>query len=213
MWCMVDYNTKMEKLLKELQALLQPIGDQPEPTPTPTLAPGPSTVPIPNPSLDVVTPPADRLDPTLQEAIPEINKVDIASLKSWATEGPETMTTPITRSWGMNLSGNLSTPRSVSQEVLRRTEERTKRRAEESISKFGSSEEEEEENDPISLSSNEEEYQGSDTPSDPVDEPETPPFHINRPTTRSTPGRPTARPKRKAVYKKSTGDTRKRRRG
>ena len=92
-------------------------------------------------------------------------------------------------------------------------EEWTKRRAEESVSESRSSEEEEEE-DLISLSSDEEEYQGSETPSqsDLVDEPETPPFQINRPTTRSTPGGPIARPKRKVIHKQSIGDTRKRRR-
>ena len=97
--------------------------------------------------------------------------------------------------------------------VLAFLKERTKRRAEELISKSGSSEEEEEEEDPISFSSDEEEYQGLDTVSDPIDELETPPFHINRPTTRSMPGGPTTCPKRKAVCKKLVGDTRKRRRG
>ena len=89
--------------------------------------------------------------------------------------------------------------------MQRRKEERTKRKAEESISESGSLEEEEEE-DPISLDSDDEEYQGSETPSqsDPIDEPETPPFKINRPTTRSTPKKPTARPKRKAARKEET---------
>ena len=73
MQCMVDYNTKMEKLLKELRTLLQPSRIQPEPASTSTLAPGPSTIPIPNPSPNVVTPPANRPDLLLQEAIPEIN--------------------------------------------------------------------------------------------------------------------------------------------
>ena len=82
MRCMVDYSTKMEKLLKELCALVQPTGVQLEPASTSTPALGPSTVPIPNPSLDVVTPHADRPDPMLQKAIPEINTKDIASLKT-----------------------------------------------------------------------------------------------------------------------------------
>ena len=210
MRCMVDYNTKMKKLLKELCALLQPTEVQLEPTQTPAL--GPNTNPFPNSSPDVVTLPADRSDPTLQKAIPEINTEDIASLKMWAVGGPETMTTPTTGSQGTNLLGNLSTLGSVSQEALRRTEERTKRRVEELVSKFRSSEEEEKE-DPISLSSDEEEYQGSDTPSSPVDELETLPFHINRPTTRLTPKGPIAHPKHKVIRKRSIGDTRKRRRG
>ena len=212
MLCMVDYSTKMEKLLKELRALLQPIGVQPEPASTSTPTPGPSTVPIPNLSPDVITPPAHRPDPLLQEAIPEINTEDIASLKTWAVEGLETLTTPITGNRGTNFPGNLSTPGSVSQEALRRTEEQTKRRAKESISESGSSEEKEEEEDPISLTSDEEEYQGSDTPSDMVDKPKTPPFHINRPTTRLMPRGPTTHPKRKAVRKNPIGETRMRRR-
>ena len=73
---------------------------------------------------------------------------------------------------------------------------------EESVSESGSSKEEEED-EPISLDSDKEEYQGSETPSqsDPVDELETPLFEINRPTTRSTPKEPAARPKRKAARK------------
>ena len=78
MRCMVDYSTKMEKPLKELRALLQPTGVQPEPTSISTPALEPSTIPIPNPSPNVVTPLADRPDPLLQEAIPEINMEDIA---------------------------------------------------------------------------------------------------------------------------------------
>ena len=120
-------------------------------------------------------------------------------MKTWVARGPENLTTPTTGSRGTNFPGNLSTPGLVSQEALRRTEERIKRRAEESISESGSLEQEEEEEDPISLSSDEEEYQGSDIPTDLVDEPETPPFHINQPTTPSTPRGPTAHPKRKAV--------------
>ena len=124
------------------------------------------------------------------------------------------MTTPTTGNQGTNLPSNLSTPVSASQEARRRTEE-WKRRVEEPVSESGSSEEEEEE-DPISLSFHEEEYQGSETPfqSDPVDQLETPPFQINRPTTYSTLERPIARFKRKATRKQSTGagsDTRKRR--
>ena len=179
MRCMVDYSTKMEKLLKELRALLQPTGVQPKPASTSTPTPGPSTIPIPNPSPNIVTPPIDRPDPLLQEAIPKINMEDIASLRSWAAEGPENLTILTTGSRGTNIPGNLSILRSVSQKALRRAEEQTKRKAEESVSESGSLKEEEEEEDPISLSSDEEEYQGLGTPSDPVDELETPPFHIN----------------------------------
>ena len=46
---------------------------------------------------------------------------------------------------------------------------------EDSVSESRSSEEEEEKDEPIFLSSDKE-YQGSETPSDPVDKPETPPF-------------------------------------
>ena len=79
-------------------------------------------------------------------------------------------------------------------------------------------EEEEEEEDPISLSSDEEEYQGSESPSqsDLVDEPETPPFKINQPTTHSMSKRPTTQFKCKATCKQLTGvgsDMRKRHRG
>ena len=95
--------------------------------------------------------------------------------------------------------------------MQRRKEEQTKRKAEESISKFGSSEEEEEE--PISLDSDDDEYQGSETPSqsDLVDEPEMPPFKINCPATWSTPAKPTTRPKRKVARKQATGNGSKKR--
>ena len=179
MRCMVDYSTKMENLLKELHALLQPTRVQSEPASSSTLAPRPSTVPIPIPSPCFVTPLVDRLDPLLQEAIPQIKTEDIASLRTWRAGGPENLTTPTTESQGTHIPGNLSTPRSVSQEVLRRAEERTKGRAKDLVNESGSSEEKEED-DPISLSSDEEEYQESETPFDLVDEPETPPFQMNR---------------------------------
>ena len=97
-------------------------------------------------------------------------------------------------------------------------EERTKRRAEETTSKSGSSLKEEEDEDSVTLSSNEEEYEGTETPSqsDPVDKPELLPFEIHWPTIHSMPGRPTARPKRKATRKKPEGPSsgaRKKRRG
>ena len=106
---------------------------------------------------------------------------------------------------GTNNPVDLSTPRTVSQEHQRRQEERTKRKAEDSVSESGSSEEEEEES-PVSLDSDDEEYQGSDTPSDPG-ESETPSFQINRPTTRSMPKKKSSRPKRKAVQKQEKGSS------
>ena len=63
MRCMVDYGLKLEKTLKELRALLHPIGAQPEPVGTPGA--GPSTVPAPTPSPEFVTPPATQPDPLL----------------------------------------------------------------------------------------------------------------------------------------------------
>ena len=203
----------MEKTLKELRRILHSTGSQPEPEATPSV--GPSTVPPPTPSPDFVTPLVTQPDPLLQEAIPEINTEDIASLRSWAEAGPENFTTPTT-GIGTNIPGNLSMPGTVSQELQRRKEERTKRKAEESISESGSSEEEEED-EPISFDSDDEEYQGSETPSqsNPVDEPETPSFKINRPTTWSTPKKSSARPKCKAARKQETGSrskTKKRRR-
>ena len=98
-------------------------------------------------------------------------------------------------------------PRFVGQEARKRAKEPTKRRAEEVVSEFGSSSEDEEEEDPITLSSNEEEYEGSETPShsDPIDDSKPPPFEIRQPTIRSLPRRPTARPKRKATPNKPEG--------
>ena len=154
MRCMVDYSRKIEKTLKEPRALLQPTKSQPEPASTP--APGPSTVLAPTPSPGFITPPVSQPDPLLQEAILEINTEDIASLRTWEERGLGNLTTPTTET-GTNIPGSLSRPGTVSYEVQRRKEERTKRKAEESISEFGSSEEEEEE-DPISLDSDKEEY-------------------------------------------------------
>ena len=199
MRCMVDYSIKLEKTLKELRALLHPTGSQPEPVAT--LGTGPSTVRVPTPSPEFVTLLVTQPDPLLQEPIPDINTEDIASLKSWAEVGPGNLTTPTTGT-GTNIPGSLSTPGIVNQELQRRREERTKKKAEESISAFRSSEEDKED-EPISLDSDDEEYQGSEIPSqsDPVDKSETPPFKINQPTTRSTPKKPSARPKRKAAWK------------
>ena len=211
MWCMVDYDLKMEKTLKELRILLHPTGTQPEPVGIPGA--GPSTIPAPTPSPEFVTPPATQPDPLLQEPIPELNTKELHSLRNWAEAGSEVLTTPTT-GIGTNNPVDLSTPGSMSQEHQRRQEELTKRKADKSDSESDSSEEEEEES-PASLDSNDEEYQGSDTPSDPG-QPETPPFQINRPTTQSMPKKKSSRSKCKAVRKQEQGSgsrTYKRRRG
>ena len=187
--CMIDYSEKMEKTLKELRTLLQPTGGRPEQAGTPGV--GPSTTPAPTASF--VTPPTTRPDPLLQEPIPILNTDEMANLQNWAKGGPEALATPTTRT-GLNLV-NLSTPRSASQEHQRREEERTKRKADKEESDSSSLEEEEE--SPISLDSVEEEYGDSDTPLDPG-RPETPPYQVNRPVTRSTPGKKSSRSKRKA---------------
>ena len=83
----------------------------------------------------------------------------MASLQNWAKAGPEALTTPTTGT-GLN-PVDLSTPGSASQEHHRRQEEHTKRKADEAESESSSSEEKEEES-PISLDSDEEEYQGSE---------------------------------------------------
>ena len=111
MRCMVDYGLKLEKTLKDLRALLHPIGAQPEPVGTPGA--GPSSVPAPTPSPEFVTSPVTQPDPLLQEPIPDINTEDLASLKSWAKAGPGNLTTPTTKTATI-IPGNLSTPRTVS---------------------------------------------------------------------------------------------------
>ena len=106
-----------------------------------------------------------------------------------------------------------STPGTTSQEHQRKEEERTKRKADESESESDSSKEEEE--SPVSLDSDDKEYQGSNTPSDPG-RPEMPPYQVNRPTTRSMPKKRSSRSKRKAVRKQEQGSgskTYKRQRG
>ena len=205
---MIDYSQKMEKTLKELRTLLQPTEGRPEQAGTPGA--GPSTTPVPTASF--VTPPATRPDPLLQEPIPILNTDEMANLQNWAAGGPEALATPTTRTGANPVT--FSTPGSASQEHQRRTEERTKQRADEEESESSSSEEGGE--SPISLSSDEEEYKGSKTPSDPG-RPETPPYQINRPVTRSTPRKKSSRSKRKAAQQKEPGGssskTYKRRRG
>ena len=138
--------------------------------------------------------PAIRPDPLLQEPIPVLNTDEMASLRDWAEGGPEALATPTT---GIGANPvTFSTPGSVSQKQQRRAEERTKRRADEEKSKSSSSEEEGELH--ITLSSDEEEYEGSDTPSNPG-RPETPPYQVNRSVTQSTPKKKSSRSKQKAA--------------
>ena len=63
MRCMVDYDLKMEKTLKELRALLHSTGAQPEPVGTPGA--GPSTTSAPTSSPKFVTPTTTQPDPLL----------------------------------------------------------------------------------------------------------------------------------------------------
>ena len=211
MRCMVDYGLKMEKTLKELRALLHSTGAQPEPVGTPGA--GPSSTPASTSSPEFVTPTTIQPDPLLQEPIPELNTEELHSLRNWAEVGPGALTTPTTGT-GTNNPVNLSTLGTVSQEDQRKQEERTKRKADESESESESSEEEEEE-PPLSFDSDDEEYQGSEIPSDPG-QPEMPPYQVNRPTTRSTAKKKPSRSKRKAARKPEQGSgskTYKRRRG
>ena len=209
MQCMVDYGLKMEKTLKELRTLLQPTGAQLEQVGTPGA--GPSTTPAPTTSPNFVTPPATRPDPLLQEPIPVLNIEEMATLQNWAEGGPEALTTP-TIGIGLN-PVNLSTPGFANQEHQRKDQERTKRKADDVESESSCLEEEEEES-PISLDSDEEEYRGSDTPSDPG-RPETPPYQVNWLVTWSTPWKKSSRSKGKAAQKEQGGSSRtyKRRRG
>ena len=147
----------MEKTLKELRTLLQPIGSQPEQVGTPEARP--STTPAP--TANFVTPPATRPAPLLQEPIPVLNTDEMANLRNWTEGGSEALAT-LTTGTGLN-PVNLSTPGSASQEHQRREEAQTKRRADE------------EEESPISLDSDEEECGDSDTPLVPG-RPETPPY-------------------------------------
>ena len=196
MRCMIDYSQKMEKTLKELRSLLKPTEGQPEQAGM--LGAGPSTTPAPTASF--VTLPSTRPDPLLQEPILVLNTDEMANLRDWAEGGPEALATP-TIGTGAN-PVTFSTPGSASQKHQRRTEERTKRKADEEESESSSSEEEGE--SPISLSSDEEEYDGSKTPSDPG-KPETPPYQVNRPVIRSTPRKKSSRSKRKAAQQKEQG--------
>ena len=208
MRCMIDYSQKMEKTLKELRTLLQPTGGQPEQARTPGA--GPSTTPAPTASF--MTPPATQPDPLLQEPIPVLNTDEMANLRNWAEGGPEALATPTTGT-GLNPI-NLSTPGSASQEHQHWEEARTKGRADKEESSSSSSEEEEDSS--ISLCSDKEECGDSDTPSDPG-RPETPPYQVNRPVTRSTPKKKSTQSKRKKVQQKEQGGssnkTYKRRRG
>ena len=121
----------------------------------------------------------------------------MANLRDWVEGGPEALATPKIGTGANPVT--FSTPGSASQEHQRREEERTKRRADEEESESSSLEEEGE--SPISLSLDEEEYEGSETPSDPG-KPETPPYQVNRPITRSTPRKKSSRSKRKVAQQK-----------
>ena len=124
----------------------------------------------------------------------------MANLQNWAAGGPEALATPTTGT-GANLV-TFSTPGLASQEHQRREEERMKQRADEEESESSSSEEGRE--SPISLSSDEEEYEGSKTPSDPG-RLETPPYQVNQPVTWSTPRKKSSQSKRKAAQQKEQG--------
>ena len=159
-----------------------------------------------------MTPLPTRPDPLLQEPIPVLNTDEMANLWDWAEGGPEALATPTTRTGANPVT--FSTPGSASQEHQCWEEERTKQREDEEESESSSSEEEGE--SPISLSSDKEEYKSSETPSDPG-KPETPPYQVNRPVTRSFPRKKSSRSKRKAAQQKEQGGssskTYKRRRG
>ena len=116
------------------------------------------------------------------------------------TGGPEALAIPTTETGANPVT--FSTPRSASQEHQHREEERAKRRADEEESESSSSEEGGE--SPISLSSDKEEYEGSETPLDPG-KPETPPYQVNQPVTRSTPKKKSSRSKRKVAQQKQQG--------
>ena len=190
---MIDYSQKMEKTFKELRSLLKPTGEQPKQAGTSGARP--STIPVPTASF--VTPPPTRPDPLLQEPIPVLNIDEMANLRDWAEGGPEALATPTTGTGANPVT--FSTPESASQKHQRRTKEWMKRRADEEESESNNSEEEGE--SPFSLSLDEEEYDGSETPSDPR-KPETPPYQVNRPVTRSTPRKKSFRSKKKAAHQK-----------
>ena len=124
----------------------------------------------------------------------------MANLQDWAKGGPEALATPTTGTGANPVT--FSTPKSASQEQQRRMVERTKRRADEEESESSSLEEEGE--SPIFLSLDEEEYDGSETPSNPGKS-ETPPYQVNRPVTRSTPRKKFSRSKRKVAQQKEQG--------
>ena len=169
---MVDYSTKIEKLLREMRILLQLVGTQPEPAPA-TQQPTPARAPTPITQPEEVTLPTGRPDPTLQEAISKINTEDIASLEQWVVGGLQNMATSTTGSRGTTILGSQSTLGSNRLKAQKKADKRNKRRAEEMISKSRSSSKDEEDKDPVTLSSDKEEYAESETSSqsDLVDDP------------------------------------------
>ena len=80
MQCMVDYDLKMEKTLKELRVLLPPTGAQPKLGGIPGARPSTTLAPTSSPKF--VTPPATRSDPILLEPIPVLNTEEMASLQN-----------------------------------------------------------------------------------------------------------------------------------
>ena len=126
--CLVDYNAKMEKLLREMQTLLQSAEQQlatPQPTtqqpaPESTEQPTPAPVTTPPTQLEEPVAPTGTVDSTLQKPISEsLNIEDIASLEQWATGGLRDMATPTTGSQGMTVLVTRSTPRFVTRSQLR----------------------------------------------------------------------------------------------
>ena len=78
--CLVDYNTKMEKLLKEMRTLLQPAKQRQESEPAQQPTPPPVTTPVAQSEAPVA--PTETADPTLQEPISEsLNTENIALLE------------------------------------------------------------------------------------------------------------------------------------
>ena len=88
--------------------------------------------------------------------------------------------------------------------ICRRIWERHARQ-EEVVEEISSSSESEEDLVPNSSSSSEGEYEGTTTISQPDDDQESSPAPAHRPVTRSTPKKPTTRPKRKA-YRTKVGE-------
>ena len=127
----VKYNSKMEKLMREMRLLLQPFEQQPQrPKPAPeateaTLTPvAQSEAPQPEMHQTEAAQPemhqpeaaqpdeataTGLADPTLAEPIPD----DIVSIKQWVAGGLQNLTTPTTRNRGTSLLASQSMPESI----------------------------------------------------------------------------------------------------